>query len=276
MNTYEKIIENLSQQVNVRKLIDHPEEVGLRASDLAGKSGAFQTKMVLGEYFAQISKYAGMKASQHLISEQWGKRASDGKKISPEWFDHRHHILYPDKWFTTNCFMHADNVMCVLPYQGTILDLCSGDGFYDWYFYRKHAREVTCVELGADPYRHATRLHKAANITYIQHDVLTYQPKKSYYDVVVIQNAIEHFTQEEQQIIFRTAWEALKPGGWFCGDTPAFPKQQGAKVRAHKNEWADTNEMRENLSKVFDNDIEIFTIEGKVTGGTIMFWRCKK
>lgn len=223
--------------------------------------------MIVGEYFAKIAKCAGKIASELLIHEQWGYK-------TPDWFDHRHHILDPDKWCKNDWSSSADNILKVLPLHGTMLNLCSGDGFYDYHFFRKKAKEIECVEIGPTVYKHVCRLHSAKNITYNLQNVLTYQSKKSYYDVVIIRGAIEHFSQTNQQIILQKALTALKPNGWFCGDTPANPqKSDHKKLPAHENEWANENEMKRELSKVF-NHIETFTIQS--VDRLTLFWRCQK
>jgi len=193
----------------------------------------------------------------------------------PDWFDHRHHYLNPEK-FSGDGFWAASavNVLRVLPLGGTLLDLCCGDCFYDYHFYRKRAKEITCVDINPETYRYACRLHKSENINYILHNVLEYEPEESYYDVVLIRGAIEHFSQLNQQLIFQKAKKALKTGGWFCGDTPANPKRDEHKMlQAHEYEWADENEMCMELKKVF-NHVESYSMTS--FDRTILFWRCKK
>ena len=223
-------------------------------------------EMIIGEYFAKIANDAGKIASELLFHAQWGHG-------TPEWFDHRHHLLDPEKRFTDYWTASADNVLSVLPLQGTLLDLCSGDGFYDFYFYRKRATEIVCVEINHEAHRQACRLHQAEGITHILQNVLTYPPKESYYDVVLIRGAIEHFSQEDQQIIFAKALNALKPGGWFCGDTVANAKSNQTLLAAHENEWADQVEMRQELEKVFDH-VETSTLVS--VDRDTLFWRCRK
>jgi len=165
-----------------------------------------ETLTLIGELFASISKYTGRTGSNFLYLAQW-------KLGLPEWFDHRHHLLNPEKFFTDFWTASADNVIRVLPLGGNLLDLCSGDGFYEYWFFRHRASEITCVDYNKDAYRLAVRLHKSSNITYILDDILRYEPKESYYEVVMIRGAIEHFSRENQQIIFKKAWRALKWGG---------------------------------------------------------------
>lgn len=247
------------------QVFEKPHLFGLAKEDLEGKIEQQKIELIIGEYFARLSAYAGVIASDFLFRSQWGHN-------SPEWFDHRHHLLNPGKYFTDLWTASADNVLKVLPLHGKLLDLCAGDGFYDYYFYRKRAQEITCVELNQEAYQHAIRLHKAANITYHLADVLNFGLEESYYDVVLIRGAIEHFSQENQQIIFRKALSALKPGGWFVGDTPANQSEEKL-LPAHEHEWSGELEMRKDLEKVFD-EIETYSMES--TDCVMLFWKCKK
>ncbi len=246
-------------------LLDHPQELGLDGSAYAQKSAAQRQDLVLGEYFYQLALHAGKLASELLFKGQWDYE-------TPEWFDHRHHLLNPERWFTDFWAASADNVLPLLPLGGKLLNLCSGDGFYDYYFFRKRASQIIGIEMNDDAYRFANRLHAAGNIQYIKDNVLTWTPPPSHFDVVVIRGAIEHFSPADQQTIFRTAHKALKPGGWFCGDTPA-KKTVGKHLSWHEHEWRDESEMRDALGTCFD----------KVQTGTLtsreivtLFWRCQK
>lgn len=266
MKKFNKQLKNFIEEL--QRILNLPQEiiakeVGLINEDFAGKNNLQKEEMIAGEYFAKIAKNAGKIAYSYLIHVQWGYK-------TPDWFDHRLHLLDTEKQFNDFWTASANNILRVFPYNGTLLNLCSGDGFYDYYFFKDRAKEIVCIDNGREVYRHACRLHKAKNIIYHLENVLTYQPKESYYDVVLIRGAIEHFTQANQQIIFKKALKALKLGGWFCGDTPAR-KTKGNP--AHENEWANETEMRQELKKVF-NYIETYTM--KSTKRLILFWRCKK
>lgn len=226
---------------------------------------------LVGEQLVRLSAVTAKVASRLLIDAQWG-----GKE--PEWFDHRHHLLDPEKWFTDYWAVSACNTMRVLPLDGTLLDLCAGDGFYDYYFYRKRASRIVCLERDQSALAHARRYHSAANIEYRNEDVLRCQVEPAAFDTVLIRGAIEHFDAEGQQTIFRLAHRALKPGGWFCGDTPAKSKIGQQYLHAHEYEWADEAEMRRELAKVFDH-IETESMSShdpSIVGYTTLLWRCRK
>jgi len=217
----------------------------------------------IGETLVKIaSDYARM-AGKFLFRAQWGYGA-------PEWYDHRLAILDPERHATDFWTASADNVIRVLPFGGRLLDLCSGDGFYDYWFYR-HRADVVCVEKNEEAHRFAVEHWSHPKITHILDDVLTYWPTPDF-DVVLIRGAIEHFDRKQQQQLFAKARMALKPGGYFCGDTPAKQEDGNKALESHEYEWADEAEMRRELAQVF-SDIETWSLKSE--NRTTLFWRCR-
>lgn len=243
-------------------------------SELLGLSGILDgmeddqqfLELILGEYFARLAKISGILSSRLLFNARWGH-------ASPEWFDHRLHFLDPELYCTDSWTLSADNAVRYLPVGGKLLDLCSGDGFYAYYFFRRRASMITCVEVNRDVYSHATCFHKAPSIKHINCDVLCYEPDAGMYDVVLLRGAVEHFEYEEQQQIFRKALLALRPGGWFCGDTVANPDKGGKLLPSHANEWGDELEMKRDLANVFNH---VITTRLESPGRTTLFWQCQK
>jgi SAM-dependent methyltransferase len=227
-----------------------------------------------GEELAAKAAKFGKEAAQRLFQGQWGHGQT------PEWYDHRLHFLDPEHHFTDFWTTSADNVIRVLPLHGRLLDLCSGDGFYAYWFFRLRA-EVVCVERNQEAFDFAIRHHSHPRIHYIFADVLTLVPESDYFDVVLIRGAIEHFSAEDQQKIFRLAKSALKPGGYFCGDTPANTAEDKL-LASHECEWKDEAEMRQALSTTFENmetwflDSETSLHDNDMGVRRTLFWRCRK
>ncbi len=220
----------------------------------------------IGEDFAARAKHYGELAAKYLFRGQWSYK-------EPEWFDHRLHLLDPENQFNDFWTMSAANVIQVLPYGGTLLDLCSGDGWYDYHFYRHRASVINCVEKDPVAMDQAVRLHSYPNITYILGNVLSFAPVLSSYDVVLLRGAVEHFSIPDQQRIFQIAYSALKPDGYFCGDTVAKRPEQDKMHACHEAEWVDEDEARAALGKVFSK-IEVWSLIS--TPRTTIFWRCQK
>ncbi|KPA11433.1 Methyltransferase type 11 domain protein [Candidatus Magnetomorum sp. HK-1] len=247
-------------------LYNNPAQLKLEEDDLKNYSSERKRDIILGEYFAEVSKIAGRLAASFLYRGRWGK-------LDPEWFDHRIQFLYPEKTFNDHWCITAVNAIQRLPLGGTLLDLCSGDGFYPFYFYRKRAKNIDCVEIKTMLYKHSQKHYSAENINYICKDVLLFQPTPEKYDVVVIRGAIEHFSETNQHKIFQKAVTALKPNGWFVGDTPANPEKQQKILKAHENEWTNEEEMRSQLQPFFSH-METQTLIS--SDRTNLFWCCRK
>ncbi|MCO6429987.1 MAG: class I SAM-dependent methyltransferase [Deltaproteobacteria bacterium] len=245
--------------------LQNPSLLGLDPATLTDLNPQQAAELIIGEYFALVAKQVSRLASDLLFQSQWGHK-------SPEWFDHRHHFLNPDRFCNDYWTLSVDNVTRVLPLGAKLLNLCSGDGFYDYYFFRRRAAEITAVDFNQPAHSQAVRLHKAENITYLYENVLTYQPHSQYYDTVVIRGAIEHFSEEHQLHIYKMAQKALKPGGWFVGDTVANVEQEGKLLGWHETEWRNEDEMRASLSKVFSHvETNSVTSEDRIT----LLWRCR-
>jgi SAM-dependent methyltransferase len=220
----------------------------------------------IGELFARMATDCGKVAAAYLFRSQWAYN-------EPEWFDHRLHLLDPDEHFNDFWTASADNVIRVLPLGGRLLDLCSGDGFYDYWFYRYRA-SVLAIERNAEVIALAAKHHAHPKIEYVDADILTYAYPAEAFDTVVIRGAIEHFSETDQQRIFQIARDALKPGGYFCGDTPAKRGNETKALGAHEYEWADEPEMRRMLRSIFAEDsIETSTLVSE--NRTTLFWRCR-
>ncbi len=225
-----------------------------------------RTDEEVGERFAKAAIACGRVAAAHLFRAEW-------YYAEPEWFDHRLHLLDPETHFNDFWTASADNVISILPLGGRLLDLCSGDGFYDYWFYRYRASLILSIERDPEVLQFAIKHHSHPNISYVHGDILTAEVQSGSFDTVVIRGAIEHFTRENQQRIFKKAWDALKPGGYFCGDTPAKRGEEIKALEAHEFEWRDEAEMRRELSGVFSN-IQTRTLVS--TYRTTLLWQCQK
>lgn len=238
-----------------------------------------RTLRLTGEALASLSRAAGRWAAPLLFKAQWGFG-------SPEWFDARLSLLYPEKWFTDGSHVSRGNIIALLPIGGTILDLCGGDGFLPFYAYSRRARRVVSVDYDASAHRHARRHHQKGNIEYVLSDVFAFDPGEDQFDVVAIRGALEHFTEPDQLRICRLAWRALKPGGWFCGDVPI--NASGKKMLVHhENEWSSEAQGRSLLLQVFPEvhtslfeSGEAVAYNGEVPARasirTTLLWRCQK
>jgi ubiquinone/menaquinone biosynthesis C-methylase UbiE len=250
----------------IAQICENPAAQGLTPESLAGLPEEQRLKFVLGEYFANLAEDAGRIASRLLFSAQWEYK-------TPDWFDHRHHFLDPENHSKDFWAFSATNILKCMPLGGTLLNLCCGDGFYDHHFFSKRAASILALDINPAAIAVAKRKHRAPNIEYRLANVLELEVPPESYDTVCIRGAIEHFNEEHQQLIFRKALNALKPGGYFCGDTVANKDTDSVILEAHEHEWQDESEMLRDLKKTFTNiETASFVSADRVT----LLWSCKK
>lgn len=231
------------------------------------------TAETLGMTLDQIKQYNEAErliAQWHEIGEKASKLLYSAREgiAGIDWFDHRHHLLNPSIEFTDFWAMSGDNAVCKMQLDSVVLDLCCGDGFYDYHFYRHRAASIRAVDISERTIALAKREHGAPNIEYAMYDIRTWNFGGPY-DVVICRGAIEHFTADEQRDIFVKVYNALKLHGWFCGDT--VTPVAGNVV--HKHEWVDEREMIGVLDPVFDV-VDVNTVISR--GRTTLLWRCQK
>jgi Methyltransferase domain len=177
-------------------LLKDPMTIGIPPEELQGKQPEQITELVFGEYFALVAAHMAKLASILVSNGQWGYGGSD-------WFDHRQHIWDPKDKFNDFWAMSADNSIEVMPMGAKVLELCAGDAFYDYNFYRHRASKIVCVDINKNPYYLYKRLYQAPNIEYHLTDVLAYDAGENQFDNVIIRGAIEHFSEANQQLLFR-------------------------------------------------------------------------
>jgi hypothetical protein len=270
-----------------REILDNPEIIGLDKDFLKSKSVEHRESLIIGEYLLKLSVHLGRFASHYLKQGQWAFEP-------PDWFDQRHHTLDMEKQNKNSWLESIASVLRILPENGKLLDYCAGDAYLDYQFFRHMASEITCVDIDdSNEYKNylIKKNSSVPNIEYIYEDVLTHNSKKNYYDVVLIRGAIEHFSLENQILLFKKIKLSLKENGWFCGDTPCsiqdenkiHPADESVAVTAgkaqggnyaHENEWKDEQEAKELLSKHFD-EVHTYSVYCNIDPRTTIFWRCR-
>ena len=252
-------------------VMDNPEIIGMDKTFLDNKSPAHRRDLIWGEYLLKLSEHLGVVASRLLKRGQWGYE-------TPDWFDHRHHMMNPEEESKNSWLESTSLVLRVLPENGKILNYCAGDAYFDYQFFRHMASEITCIDIDdSNEYKnHLIKKHSSTpEIEYLYDDILTHQPKEDYYDVIIMRSAIEHFSLENQILLFQKIKKAMKKTGWFCGDTPANPNRDNSELHsAHEYEWKDENEARDVLNKHFD-EVHVYSIYCNIGPRETIFWRCR-
>lgn len=252
------------------KILEDPTILGVDKNFLSSKNKRQRDDIITGEYLLKLSEELGLIASKILMKGQWNYE-------TPDWFDHRHHTIDWEAQSKNQWIESASLVLRLLPEKGNVLDICAGDAFFDYKFFRQVCSQITCIDInGSDEYKnYLIKKHSAPNIEYIFDDVLKSEFKENFYDVVWMRSAIEHFSEDDQIKLFEKIKKSLKPNGWYCGDTPANPeKNSGKQHSAHENEWLDINEAEKTLKKMFD-EVHVYSLYCAKDKRTTIFWYCR-
>jgi 2-polyprenyl-3-methyl-5-hydroxy-6-metoxy-1,4-benzoquinol methylase len=219
-----------------------------------------------GEVYYNIFKEIGKCCADNIEKSQ---------ATSRDFYDHRLHFLDFEKNMLDFNMLSYDNAIIVLPLNGKVLDLCSGDGFYTWMLSRR-ASQIDAVEINEIQYNLAKRIWNSNNINYILGDIMKFSFEKEKYDMIFIRGSFEHFIEEHQIQICKNILFSLKPDGWFVGDTPKNKnKKNGKQLQAHENEFESIEELKNLFKKTFkEDDICVYELISKVR--TTLFWRVQK
>ncbi|WP_054637370.1 bifunctional 2-polyprenyl-6-hydroxyphenol methylase/3-demethylubiquinol 3-O-methyltransferase UbiG [Thalassobacillus sp. C254] len=111
-------------------------------------------------------------------------------------------------------------LMSYIPLQKkmTVLDLCCGHGRHCRWLARRDF-DVTGVDLSAVLLKKAIDLTSDLPIKYMRADVRNIQFSNEYDAVFNLFTSFGYFPDdEENELVFKNAYQALKPGGWFLFD----------------------------------------------------------
>lgn len=169
--------------------------------------------------------------------------------------------------------MSADNILLKMPLGGKHLSLCSGDGFYEYVFFRHRANQVICYDYDKAAVAHAKKYHAAENIVYNFANILDVDFGVSAYDSISMRGAIEHFSSEQQKALFTKIASSLTDGGYFCGDTVQAVEGGHKLLEHHEFEWH-TMDIGENMMRDFFSKVRMYSFESK--SRMTILWQCQK
>jgi len=132
-----------------------------------------------------------------------------------------------------------------------VLDLCCGDGSYAYLFFSDISGQVDAVDYDKTSIKYANKNYKKDNINFIYNDLLQYDFKKDYYNVIIWRSGSAYFTKENRQILFSKIAKSLKKDGQVYIGTPLMEKEN---FSANQVEVI-TNE--ENFEKEFNSIFKI-------------------
>lgn len=152
-----------------------------------------------------------------------------------------------------------------------VLDIGSGDGFFDHRFFRQRVAHVDAIDIEPSAISHAVKYYAAPNIRYWLRDAVVEPFPAASYDVVVWDGALGHFPAETSHMMLAKIACALSEEGAFVGS-----ESLGREGHDHLQFFADTDALRQLLSQHFAI-VDLCEVGYPLAGGTIRreaFWRC--
>lgn len=190
--------------------------------------------VALARLNSRISRSIASAAHHFQLNVEWGVD-------NPEFFEH--HIDQYYSWRNTRISLpwergvyssFALQATTTPTSKPTVLDLCCGDGFNDYYFYSLLAESVTAIDFDPDAIKVARRTNQAPNVKYVIGDIRSDIPEGQF-DNIVWDAAIEHFTEAETTALMGTIASRLKPTGILSGYT--IIEAEGGHKHLHQHEY---------------------------------------
>jgi cyclopropane fatty-acyl-phospholipid synthase-like methyltransferase len=146
------------------------------------------------------------------------------------------------------------NLMCIRP-AAEILELCCGDGFNAYHFYRCRAKSITAVGIDPIAIAHAQNHFRNNAINFGVSDIRKELPSGKF-DNVIWDAAIEHFTEQEITKLIGQIKDRLKVGGILSGHT-IVEQSHGKQHQEHEYEFKSMGDLERFLSPHFKN-VKVF------------------
>jgi ubiquinone/menaquinone biosynthesis C-methylase UbiE len=144
------------------------------------------------------------------------------------------------------------------PPKGSTLDLCSGDGFYSYYFYSKRSANVVAIDFDPSAVKFAKKNYsKARNVEFILGDIRLDIPDGPFANIVW-DAAIEHFTELEIAGLIRRIKSILTPDGILSGYTIVESEDGEKHIHQHEYEFKNREDLANFLSPHFKN-VQVFS-----------------
>jgi SAM-dependent methyltransferase len=196
---------------------------------------------------AKLSEWWAAGAHHRLFLVQWGIHPL------PEFFDHKIGLYWTWKarnsphWVERGIFS-----LLAMKHGCKALELCCGDGFNAYYFYRARVGSMLSVDFDQKAIAHAKRNFQAPNITYELADIRTQMPQGTF-DNIVWDAAIEHFTELEIAEVMSNLKTRLTPTGTLSGFTIVERADGKKSLSHHEYEFKSTEDLARFLRPHFRN-----------------------
>lgn len=192
----------------------------------------------------------------------------------PVWHDH-----FSDQYWemgsrrTTHWLERGIFSRMMLKPGGSVLELCSGDGFYAKHFFSTTASKILAVDADADAIRHAKKFNVAPGVDYRLFDLQRGLPFGNF-DNIVWDGSLAYFTGSEIDLILEAAVKALGDGGILSGSTVASDiADPSTYITGQRREIRDLAELRGLLSPHFKHVAVWETVH---PGRTNLYFACSQ
>ena len=199
---------------------------------------------------ARVAAWWAYSSHQRLMIAQWALQPS------PEWFDHHIDLYFQFQKDRNSLWLERGAFGSLALKGGEVLELACGDGFNAKCFYSLRSRRVVACDFDPSAIATAKRKNRALNVSFVIADIRTQMPE-GFFDNIVWDAAIEHFTPDEIGKIMVDIKRRLTPTGVLSGYS-IVERSDGVKhLHQHEYEFADMDDLKRFLAPHFNN-VKVF------------------
>jgi len=180
-----------------------------------------------------------------------------GVPPQPEWFDHYCDQFYQFRKLQNPLWLERGIFgLLAIKEEADVLELCCGDGYNAFHFYSIRSKSIISVDFDNNAIFHAEKYNKAKNVTYKLCDIRTGMPE-GLFENIILDAAIEHFTEEEIDDLMKNIKVRLKEGGILSGYT-IVENISGVKALSHhEREFKSKEDLKSFFEPHFKN-VKVF------------------
>ena len=116
-----------------------------------------------------------------------------------------------------------------------LCDIGCGAGFFTKRFYSFNAKSIDAMDIEKTAIDYAKRFNKSPKITYFLYDILKKNLPRSNYNIIVLNGALGHFSQFNNDILLKKISIGLHKDGLFIG-SEALGRDGDDHLQIFKNE----------------------------------------
>ena len=186
--------------------------------------------------------------------------ATWGIPKNPEFFDHHIDLYY--NWLKNKAPWWLERGIfgsLALKRNGALLELACGDGFNTRNFYSYRVKSVIACDFDKKAIATAKRKNSAKNIEFLLRDIRDEMPEGKFNNIVW-DAAIEHFTQNEIELIMKNIKNRLIDNKGVLSGYTIVERQEGKSLEQHEYEFKDMADLKRFFTPYFKNVIVFETI----------------